>query len=79
MSKIDNQAKILQEYIKTEYHQLKDEKPEMIDASKLQIPTATTNAVSWRSEGIKHKKNEIFLDVIEKLNMLVIDIYNRYF
>merc|ERR1712050_306403 len=34
-------------------------------------PTAVTNAVSWRSEGIKHKKNEIFLDVVEKLNLLV--------
>jgi len=30
-----------------------------------------TNAVSWRSEGIKHRKNEIFLDVVEKLNLLV--------
>merc|ERR1712194_704448 len=29
------------------------------------------NAVSWRAEGIKHKKNEIFLDVVEKLNLLV--------
>jgi AP-1 complex subunit mu len=27
--------------------------------------------VSWRTEGIKHRKNEIFLDVIEKLNLLV--------
>ena len=26
-------------------------------------PVALTNAVSWRSEGIKHRKNEIFLDV----------------
>lgn len=34
-------------------------------------PTAITNAVSWRGEGIKHKKNEIFLDVIEKLHLLV--------
>jgi AP-1 complex subunit mu len=34
-------------------------------------PVAVTNAVSWRGEGIKHKKNEIFLDVIEKLNILV--------
>lgn len=34
-------------------------------------PVALTNAVSWRSEGIKHRKNEIFLDVIEKLNLLV--------
>lgn len=34
-------------------------------------PVALTNAVSWRSEGIKHRKNEIFLDVIERLNLLV--------
>lgn len=34
-------------------------------------PVALTNAVSWRSEGIKHNKNEIFLDVIERLNLLV--------
>lgn len=32
---------------------------------------ALTNAVSWRTEGIKHRKNEIFLDVVEKLNLLV--------
>lgn len=34
-------------------------------------PTAITSAVSWRSEGIKHRKNEVFLDVIESLNLLV--------
>jgi AP-1 complex subunit mu len=34
-------------------------------------PMAVTNAVSWRSEGIKHRKNEIFLDVVERLNLLV--------
>mmetsp|Transcript_53229 Transcript_53229/g.79054 ORF Transcript_53229/g.79054 Transcript_53229/m.79054 type:complete len:453 (+) Transcript_53229:86-1444(+) len=38
---------------------------------KSKPPVALTNAVSWRSEGIKHKKNEIFLDVVEKLNLLV--------
>lgn len=31
---------------------------------------AVTNAVSWRSEGIKYRKNEVFLDVIESVNML---------
>ena len=34
-------------------------------------PVALTNAVSWRSEGIVHKKNEVFLDVVEKLHLLV--------
>lgn len=32
---------------------------------------AVTNVVSWRSEGIKHKKNEVFLDVVESVNLLV--------
>jgi len=34
-------------------------------------PVALTNAVSWRREDIKYKKNEVFLDVIEKINLLV--------
>ena len=32
---------------------------------------AVTNAVSWRSEGIRYRKNEVFLDVIESVNILV--------
>ncbi len=47
------------------------------DAHKLEVqvrpPMAVTNAVSWRSEGIKYKKNEVFLDVIESVNLLVSD------
>ena len=43
------EAKILSEFIKT-------------DAYKMEVqarpPMAVTNAVSWRSEGIKYKKNE---------------------
>ena len=27
--------------------------------------------MSWRTEGIRYKKNEVFLDVVEKLNLLV--------
>ncbi|KAF8749890.1 Clathrin assembly protein ap47 [Rhizoctonia solani] len=34
-------------------------------------PVAVTNAVSWRSEGIRYRKNEVFLDVIESVNLLV--------
>ena len=33
-------------------------------------PPAVTNAVSWRSDGIKYRKNEVFLDVIESVNLL---------
>lgn len=33
-------------------------------------PTAATSAVSWRPEGIKYRKNEVFLDVVESVNLL---------
>ena len=35
------------------------------------IPMAVTNAVSWRSEGIKYRKNEVFLDAIESVNLVM--------
>ncbi len=35
------------------------------------MPTAASNAVGWRTDGIKHAKNEIFLDVVERVNILV--------
>ena len=59
------EVKILREYIKTESFQI------LASAEQMRPPTAITNAVSWRPEGIKHKKNEVFLDVVEKLNLLV--------
>ena len=58
------EVKILREYIKTESFQF-------LQSEQMRPPTAITNAVSWRPEGIKHKKNEVFLDVVEKLNLLV--------
>ncbi|CAG8483955.1 611_t:CDS:2 [Funneliformis caledonium] len=56
------ETKILQEYITQESHKLE---------IQVRPPMAVTNAVSWRSEGIKYKKNEVFLDVIESVNLLV--------
>eukprot|EP00294_Goniomonas_avonlea_P008775 CAMPEP_0114548486 /NCGR_PEP_ID=MMETSP0114-20121206/5005_1 /TAXON_ID=31324 /ORGANISM="Goniomonas sp, Strain m" /LENGTH=417 /DNA_ID=CAMNT_0001733075 /DNA_START=13 /DNA_END=1263 /DNA_ORIENTATION=+ len=55
-------CKILQEYITTESHKM---------AAVAKPPVAVTGAVSWRSEGIKYRKNEIFLDVVESVNLLV--------
>lgn len=69
------EEKVLKEFIKTSAHKLaeggkkKKNQPEGLDS--LMVPTAVSNIVSWRPEGIKHNKNEIFLDVIEKLNILV--------
>jgi len=56
------EPKILQEFITQESYKL--EKAPL-------PPVAITNVVSWRSEGIKHRKNEVFLDVIESVNLLV--------
>jgi AP-1 complex subunit mu len=56
------ESKILREYITQEGNRLE---------AAPRPPVALTNAVSWRSEGIVHRKNEIFLDVVEKLNLLV--------
>ena len=54
-------SNILQEYITQEGHRLEQVRP----------PPALTNQVSWRSDGVKYRRNEIFLDVIESVNMLV--------
>ncbi|KMZ65316.1 AP-1 complex subunit mu [Zostera marina] len=56
------EAKILSEFIKTDAYGMEvTQRP----------PMAVTNAVSWRSEGIKYQKNEIFLDVVESVNIFV--------
>ncbi|XP_027346486.1 AP-1 complex subunit mu-2 isoform X2 [Abrus precatorius] len=56
------EAKILSEFIKTDAYRMEvTQRP----------PMAVTNAVSWRSEGINYKKNEVFLDVVESVNTLV--------
>eukprot|EP00501_MAST-03F_sp_TOSAG23-6_P000254 GSMAST32.ASY1.ANO1.260.1 assembled CDS len=34
-------------------------------------PKDLTGAVDWRTEGVKHKKNEIFIDVIEQVELLM--------
>lgn len=67
------ETKILKEYIKTEANKMtKNTTSKANDNIKdSRIPSSVTNIVNWRPEGIKHAKNEIFLDVIEKLNMLV--------
>ena len=67
------ESKILQEYITQEGNKLEEVRP----------PPALTQTVSWRSEGLKYRKNEVFLDVIESVNLLVnlrfiyICIYNK--
>lgn len=55
-------SRILQEYIVQESNKL---------VAVPKPPPAVTGAVSWRSEGITYRKNEVFLDVVESVNLLV--------
>jgi len=55
-------AAILQEFITQEGYKLE---------AAPKPPPAVTNAVSWRAQdGIKYRKNEVFLDVIESVSLL---------
>jgi AP-2 complex subunit mu-1 len=40
-------------------------------AADKQMTSAITGARDWRREGIVHKKNEVFIDVDESVNLLV--------
>ena len=62
------ESKILQEYITQESHKLE---------VQVRPPMAVTNAVSWRSEGIRYRKNEVFLDVVESVNLLVCTVVSN--
>jgi len=56
------EAAILKEFICVqERHEYKVTQP----------PQALTTTVSWRKEGITYRKNQLFLDVVEKLNVLM--------
>lgn len=55
---------ILQQYITQESHKLAKKQ-------EVAVPAAVTGAVNWRPEGLKYRKNEVFLDIVEKVNLLV--------
>jgi AP-1 complex subunit mu len=75
----NTEVKVLRQYIKTEASKVISavkETTRSVFSFSDKAPTlgpsaAVTNVVSWRPEGIKHKKNEVFLDVVERLNLLV--------
>ena len=42
------------------------------DIEKLkQITIQATGTISWRAENIRYKKNEVFIDIIENVNVLL--------
>ena len=36
-----------------------------------QLTSQITGAIDWRREGIRHKKNEVYIDVLESVNLLL--------
>ena len=42
------------------------------------LPLQVTGAVGWRKEGLRYKKNEVFLDVVETVSMLMSAQVQRY-
>ena len=56
-------------------HSLLDSILEKLTAKKQQqvmvAPPAVTGLVSWRKEGIKYRKNEAYLDVIENIDLIM--------
>ena len=63
------ETKLLKNYITSSAHVLKTKKKSKGKA--LQLAKAMTSAVPWRPGNYKYSKNETYLDVIEKISMLV--------
>lgn len=59
-------GRVLQQYIFTGSNRLDTDGEQQI-----LLPSAVTGAVGWRPQGIVHKKNEVFLDVIESVHMVI--------
>jgi AP-2 complex subunit mu-1 len=60
-------ANLLKEYIRTG-----KQAKQLTDIEKLkQITVRATGAVSWRAEGLVYRKNEIYIDIVESVNVLL--------
>lgn len=60
-------SNLLKEYIRTG-----KQSKQLTDIEKLkQITVRATGAVSWRAEGLVYRKNEIYIDIIESVNVLL--------
>lgn len=60
-------ANLLKEYIRTGKQKAMPTDIERLKA----ITVQATGAISWRAEGIRYKRNEVFLDIIESVNVLL--------
>ena len=62
--------KLLQKYIKTTANLSKTSKKKL-KRGEQELAQAMTSVIPWRSGTYKYNKNEVFLDVIEKINMVI--------
>ncbi|CCH46004.1 AP-1 complex subunit mu-1-I [Wickerhamomyces ciferrii] len=63
---------ILQDFIKIDVNQSIEKKDKDIDDSiNSSIIRTTTSNISWRPKGIYYTKNEIFIDLVERLNIII--------
>jgi len=60
------EPEVLKQYI-TQGRFRKEVKEEQIKGALIQA----TGAISWRQEGIRYKKNEVYIDVIESVNVIM--------
>lgn len=66
------ETKMLKKYITQKSNKLiKLPKSKAKRKNVIRPPEQLTNSVNWRPEGIKYKKNEAYLDIIESVNMLL--------
>lgn len=42
-----------------------------VEQEPSQLTSQITGAIDWRREGIKHKRNEVYIDVLESVNLLL--------
>lgn len=62
--------KLLQKYIKTTANVARNSKAKTKKREQ-ELVQAMTSVIPWRSGTYKYNKNEVFLDVIEKINMVI--------
>lgn len=62
---------ILKEYIKTESNKSSKNDNEINTSAHNSISSTATGLTPWRPFGIHHSKNEIFMDVIERVTCLI--------
>lgn len=52
-------------------HTLTPTHPRQTTEEQKQITSQVTGQIGWRREGIKYRRNELFLDVLESVNLLM--------